>query len=68
MWINQSQAPLPGPVGRALSANGLLFLGFGILDWNFRVLFRSLLTEQRRKLPRSYKSAAVQVLSQERTS
>jgi hypothetical protein len=62
MWVNQSNpAPLPVPIGKAISTNGLLFLGFGILDWNFRLLFRSILTEQRRKTPRNYWSVAVQV-------
>ncbi len=62
MWVNQSNPPpLPAPIGRALSTNGLLFLGFGIMDWNFRLLFRSILTEQRRKTPRDYWSVAVQV-------
>jgi hypothetical protein len=61
MWVNQLPPPLPGPVGDALTNNGLLFLGFGIQEWSFRLLFRSLLTEQRRLIPREYRSLAVQV-------
>lgn len=61
MWVNQAQPQLPGPVGSALSEKGLVFLGFGLQDWNFRVLFRSILTDERRRLPREYKSVAVQV-------
>jgi hypothetical protein len=61
MWVNQLPPPLPGPVGDALTNNGLLFLGFGVQDWSFRLLFRSLLTEQRRLIPREYRSVAVQV-------
>lgn len=61
MWVNQLPPPLPGPVGDALTNNGLLFLGFGVQDWSFRLLFRSLLTEQRRLIPRAYRSVAVQV-------
>jgi hypothetical protein len=61
MWVNQSKASLPPPVGMSLRFNGLLFLGFGINDWNFRVVFRSILNEETRKISRNYKSVAVQV-------
>lgn len=61
MWVNLPTPQLPGPVGSALSENGLLFLGFGILDWSFRVVFRSLVNELHGKSGRLYKSVAVQV-------
>jgi SIR2-like domain len=33
---------LPGPVARQLEAGALLFIGYGLGDWNFRLLLRSL--------------------------
>ncbi len=35
---------LPPVVKRALGGTSLLFIGFGVLDWGFRVLVRTLLT------------------------
>jgi hypothetical protein len=35
---------MPDEVGRALGANSLLFLGFRLTDWHFRVLFRLMLS------------------------
>lgn len=37
---------IPAVVRRALSDSSLLFLGFQMDDWDFRVLFRSLLSKQ----------------------
>jgi hypothetical protein len=36
----------PGPVGTALTANSLLFLGFRLDDWSFRVLLRSIFNKE----------------------
>lgn len=32
---------IPGPIARALAGTALLFIGYRISDWNFRVLLRS---------------------------
>ncbi len=41
--VNTSKDPnlIPAPVSRALSGTSLLFIGYRITDWNFRVLLRS---------------------------
>ena len=63
MWINGSN--FPDVVGEALNENVLLYLGFQMHDWNFRVLFRSILNESRRNLYKirdlPLKSVAVQL-------
>jgi hypothetical protein len=33
---------LPGPVKQALAADSLLFIGYALADWNFRVILRGL--------------------------
>jgi hypothetical protein len=44
---------IPHQVTRALSWNRLLFVGYSLEDWNFRVLMRSLLSSKtRRRAPR----------------
>jgi hypothetical protein len=60
MWVNNTD-DIPNVVTSAWSANALLFLGFRMDDWNFRVLFRSIMNEERRYRPRGYKSIAVQI-------
>jgi len=52
-------------VSKAWSSNPLLFLGFHTNDWNFRVLFRSILNEDRRHRNRDYNSVAVQISPEE---
>lgn len=37
---------IPSAIRRALADTSLLFLGFQMDDWNFRVLFRSILSQQ----------------------
>jgi SIR2-like protein len=41
--VNISADPnlIPAPIARALTATSLLFIGYRISDWNFRVLLRS---------------------------
>ncbi|NTV63133.1 MAG: CHAT domain-containing protein [Oscillochloris sp.] len=60
MWVNRTES-LPPAVTRAWSAHALLFLGLTIDDWGFRVLFRSVLNDDRRQRRRSFRSVAVQV-------
>lgn len=40
--ISQDKKLIPPPVQEAFMATSLLFIGYRIADWNFRVLFRSL--------------------------
>lgn len=63
MSINRSEHPLgiPDSVVLAWKQNVLLFLGFQMTDWNFRLLFRSILTEERRKVRPDIRSVAVQL-------
>jgi hypothetical protein len=47
--LQKEDSPIPLAVRRALTQSGMLFLGFRITDWDFRVLLRSihdLLSEQ----------------------
>lgn len=39
--ISQDAALIPNPIARALAGNLLLFIGYRITDWNFRVLLKS---------------------------
>jgi hypothetical protein len=62
MQVSQPQTRggnLPSVVTAGWSANTLLFLGFQIEDWNFRVLFRSILNEERRRARRDTQVRAV---------
>jgi hypothetical protein len=61
MRVNRTDAQIPPAVVGAWSRNALLFLGFHFEDWRFRVLFRSILNEQRRNQGRPYHSVAVQI-------
>lgn len=67
MWVNKPpQMPpppwqLPTVVMKAWSSSSLMFLGFELYDWNFRLLLRSILNAERRAYPRSYPSVAVQI-------
>jgi hypothetical protein len=42
--INQEKKILPRRIERALAGTSLLFMGYAISDWSFRVLFRSLVS------------------------
>jgi hypothetical protein len=41
-WIRDSRSDIPGPVMTALTNNSLLFLGYRLDDWDFRVVFQSI--------------------------
>lgn len=53
--VTRNQSLIPARVRSALAATSLLFLGFQIDDWQFRVLFRSILAQeggdQRKRIP-----------------
>ncbi|HEX8502234.1 MAG TPA: CHAT domain-containing protein [Pyrinomonadaceae bacterium] len=61
MRVNSNDADIPVVVDAAWCANALLFLGFQLDDWDFRVLFRSILNDERREKKRDYRSVAVQL-------
>jgi hypothetical protein len=52
---------IPKVVSRALSDTALLFLGFQMDDWNFRVLFRSVMRPEGRMRRQKYAHVAVQL-------
>jgi hypothetical protein len=61
MGVTSNNDLIPGVVRRALADSSLLFLGFGLDDWDFRVLFRSIINRdggQRRNL---YSHVAAQI-------
>jgi hypothetical protein len=52
---------IPSLVRRALADTALLFVGFRMEDWNFRVLFRSIMSQQGGGRRRRYAHVAVQI-------
>jgi hypothetical protein len=65
VWVSQDRTrgedqAIPSKVGRALTMNALIFLGFEIDDWNLRVLLHSLINPRNQPLNRP-NSLAVQV-------
>jgi hypothetical protein len=52
---------LPQAVRKALTGTSLLFIGFQIDDWNFRVLFRSIMNLEGYRALRRYTHVAVQI-------
>jgi hypothetical protein len=41
--MSRGDIELPDPITRALASTSLLFMGYSLADWNFRVLFRGLI-------------------------
>lgn len=56
---------IPVPVREALADTALLFLGFSLESWDFRVLFRSLMRQEGRQRRRRYAHIAGQVMPEE---
>jgi hypothetical protein len=56
---------IPAAVRRALTDTALLFLGFRMDDWNFRVLFRSLMSQEGRGRRSRYAHIAAQIEPEE---
>ena len=52
--VTRNHDLIPAVVRRALADTALLFLGFQIDDWNFRVLFRSLMSQEGRQRRNRY--------------
>jgi hypothetical protein len=59
--VTRNRDSIPSDVRRALVDSALLFLGFQLDDWQFRVLFRSILAQQGSERRRSYPHVAVQI-------
>jgi hypothetical protein len=52
---------IPPVVRRALTDSALLFLGFELDDWDFRVLFRSVMSREGRRRRSKYAHVAAQI-------
>lgn len=59
--VTRNRDSIPAVVRRALADSALLFLGFQLDDWQFRVLFRSILAQQGSERRRSYPHVAAQI-------
>ena len=57
--LSTDQALLPPAIRTALAGTSLLFIGYSLADWNFRVLFRGLIGSMGASL--GYTSVAVQL-------
>ncbi len=56
---------IPADVRRALTDTALLFLGFQMNDWNFRVLFRSIMSREGGGRRKRYAHVAAQITPEE---
>jgi hypothetical protein len=59
--VSQNGSALPPGVRSALVKGALLFLGFGVEEWDFRVLFRTIMKQQGRRLSDNYSHVAAQI-------
>jgi len=61
--VTTNKELIPKVVRRALSDTALLFLGFQLDDWNFRVLFRSIMAQEgvKTRRRRDYAHVAAQI-------
>jgi hypothetical protein len=66
--ITRNQDLVPKSVARRLTDSALMFLGFRLDDWDFRVLYRSLLTSEGARRRAGYTHAAVQIDPEEGTT
>lgn len=65
MGVSTNKDLIPIPVRRALTDTGLLILGFELSSWSFRVLFRSLLSQEGRGRRKRYAHVAGQITPEE---
>ncbi|HMQ34682.1 MAG TPA: CHAT domain-containing protein, partial [Chloroflexaceae bacterium] len=63
--VSLNKELIPVPVREALADTALLFLGFRLEDWNFRVLFRSIMSQEGGRRRRRYANIAGQVMPEE---
>ncbi|MRS02899.1 SIR2 family protein, partial [bacterium] len=59
--VTKYKKMIPTAVQSALTNTALLFLGFKMDDWNFRVFFRSIMSQGGGQLRRKYTHVAVQI-------
>jgi hypothetical protein len=59
--VTSSKDLIPGFVRRALVDTGLLFLGFRLEEWSFRVLFRSVMSQEGSGKRAKYTHVAAQI-------
>ena len=59
--VTRNRDLIPPRVNRALTDSALLFLGFHMNDWNFRVLFRSIISKEGGSRRARYAHVAVQI-------
>jgi hypothetical protein len=59
--VTSNKDLIPDVVRRALADTAMLFLGFQIDDWNFRVFFRSIMSQEGRRRRSRYAHVAVQI-------
>ena len=63
--MTQNKSLIPSSVRAALSSSSLLFLGFQMDDWEFRVFFRFLMGQEGKELLKLYSHAAAQIEPEE---
>jgi hypothetical protein len=63
--VTRNKKWIPPVVSDALADSGLLFLGFRLEDWSFRVLFRSVISPEGRQRRSRYANIAGQILPEE---
>jgi len=63
--VSTNKELIPIAVRQALVDTALLFLGFRLDDWNFRVLFRSIMSQEGRSRRKKYAHIAGQILPEE---
>jgi hypothetical protein len=63
--VTRNRELIPKDILQALVNSSLLFVGFQLDDWQFRVLFHSLLDQEGREMRRRYLHVAVQIEPEE---
>jgi hypothetical protein len=63
--VTQNKSLIPSAVRAALSNTSLLFLGFQMSDWEFRVFFRFLMAQEGKEMLKLYSHAAAQIEPEE---
>jgi hypothetical protein len=63
--VTRNKGAIPEQVRAALTDSALLFLGFRMEDWNFRVFFRSLMAQEGREGLKNHQHIAVQITPEE---
>ena len=63
--VTQNKSLIPSAVRAALSNTSLLFLGFQMDDWEFRVFFRFLMAQEGKEMLKLYSHASAQIEPEE---